>query len=190
MAFAIPLAMVATAVGAGIQAYGQYQQGQAQKASYNYQAGVGQQLAGALQTRANVEEAVGYQRSQIAGYRGAEEVSAQNVFEGAKGVSLTGPSATGIRASQIAKAQYGERTAVFDAAQAAYGQRFEASEKLAGAGLDVMAAREAGIAGDISAAGTAIGGLGKVVSMGAAPGGPFAPTAAGGSQAVSSKWYS
>src|SRR6516225_5830925 len=90
MAFAIPLAMVATAVGAGIQAYGQYQQGQAQKASYNYQAGVGQQLAGALQTRANVEEAVGYQRSQIAGYRGAEEVSAQNVFEGAKGVSLTG----------------------------------------------------------------------------------------------------
>jgi hypothetical protein len=40
MVFAAPLALAATAVGAGITAYGKYQAGQAQAASYGYEADI------------------------------------------------------------------------------------------------------------------------------------------------------
>ena len=93
MAFAIPLAMAATAVGAGVSMFGQYQAGQAQAAEYNYRQNVENQFANALDVRANALQAEGGVKQRMVGVSGAEAISAQNVFEGAKNVSLTGPAA-------------------------------------------------------------------------------------------------
>ena len=191
MAFAIPLAMAATAVGAGVSMFGQYQAGQAQAAEYNYRQNVENQFANALDVRANALQAEGGVKQRMVGVSGAEAISAQNVFEGAKNVSLTGPAAGMIRASQIGKTQYEQGVALYDAAQAAYGERFGAAERRASAGLYGMAAQEAPIAAGYEMAGTGAKAAGQILSMGAAPGGPWAPgTAVGGSGSVNSKWYS
>ena len=194
MAFAIPLAMAATAVGAGVSMAGQYQAGQAQAAEYNYRQNVENQFANALDVRANALQAEGGVKQRMVGVSGAEAISAQNVFEGAKNVSLTGPAAGMIRASQIGKTQYEQGVALYDAAQAAYGERFQAAERRAGAGLYGMAAQEAPIAADYEMAGTGAKAIGAIASMGAAPGGPWAPstaagTAIGESGSVNPKWY-
>ena len=190
MAFAIPLAMAATAVGAGVSMAGQYQAGQAQAAEYTYKQNVENQFANALDVRANALQAEGGVKQRMVGVSGAEAISAQNVFEGAKNVSLTGPAAGMIRASQIGKTQYEQGVALYDAAQAAYGERFQAAERRAGAGLYGMAAQEAPIAADYAMAGTGAKAIGAIASMGAAPGGPWASsTAAGGSGSVNPKWY-
>ena len=194
MAFAIPLAMAATAVGAGVSMFGQYQAGQAQAAEYNYRQNVENQFANALDVRANALQAEGGVKQRMVGVSGAEAISAQNVFESAKNVSLTGPAASMIRASQIGKTQYEQGVALYDAAQAAYGERFQAAERRAGAGLYGMAAQEAPIAADYAMAGTGAKAIGGILSMGAAPGGPLAPstaaaTAIGESGSVNPKWY-
>jgi len=194
MAFAIPLAMAATAVGAGVSMFGQYQAGQAQAAEYNYRQNVENQFANALDVRANALQAEGGVKQRMVGVSGAEAISAQNVFEGAKNVSLTGPAATMIRGSQIGKTQYEQGVALYDAAQAAYGERFQAAERRAGAGLYGMAAQEAPIAADYAMAGTGAKAIGAIASMGAAPGGPWASgmaadTAVGASGSVNPKWY-
>jgi hypothetical protein len=184
MAFALPLAMVATAIGAGVQAYGAYQGGQAQKAMYNYQAGVGQALGGAEMQAANVTEYAGGRAAESQGLRYGGQIARGAVGYGAGNVA--GRTVGDVRASQIALGVEAQRETMGKYAETAYGERVRGAELTAGAGLQTMAAAQAPIAGAIGAAGDIVSGFGKVAGMYAQPGGP---SVVGGSQPVSSKWY-
>jgi hypothetical protein len=187
MAFLPLLAIGATAVGAGIQAYGAYQGGQAQKAYYNYQAGVQQQLAGIARLKGARDIMAGDVEAQKYGIRTAQITGGTIARAGAGNVSTTGGSvaallqsqrATGLEEQQIARQTAGER---------AYGEYVEAAAKTASAGALGMAGQQAATAGEISAVGDVISGIGSAASMGL-QGAKFS-SIAGGSPPVSSKWY-
>ena len=175
MAFALPLAMVATAVGGGIAAYGQYQAGQAQAAAARYR---GQTLgteASTLDTWAQIQRAEAAQRVQGVGLQYRAEAGRESAMAGAR--NITGGSAAAVQASIGALGRQAGATTAFEGEKAAFQTGYEAQEKRAGAGLEYAAATQDITAGEIGAAGTAIGTVGKVASM-----------AAEGSS-VSSKWY-
>jgi hypothetical protein len=190
MAFALPLAMIATAIGTGVSAYGQYQQGQAASAAANYQAGVGNILAGALETRGATQIAEAGIPMQQAGIRGAADVGRANVRAGAGGVAIGGGSTAQVVGSIRAGSMENEKIAQYNAQQAAYQERLTASEKRAGAGLYGMAAQEDITAGEIGAVGTGLAGIGKVAGMGYEGYGTVPdPSLAGSQQSVAPKWY-
>src|SRR6516162_7861673 len=93
--------MAAAAVGGGISAFGAYQGGQAQKAYYNYQAGVQRQLAGIATQKAGRDIIAGEQEAQKYGIQTAQVLGGTTARAGAGNVALTGSTA-GVLQSQRA----------------------------------------------------------------------------------------
>jgi hypothetical protein len=190
MAFAIPLAIGAAVAGAGIQAYGTYESGQAASKEALYRQGYAQQLAGAYETRGQQMQAAGYQQAQDVGLRYGAQAARGRVFAGAGNIAGGSPAA--VTGSTLALGQLAQRTTIANAGERAYGEFLRGAEQRAGAGLYGTAAQQDVIAGDISATGDVISGVGKAASMAAAPGSPFAPAATpggGGAGSVDPKWY-
>jgi hypothetical protein len=153
--------MVATAAGAGIQAYGSYQGGQAQSKYYQYQAGVNNALAGVAQQNANWDFASGEVKAQQAGLVSRAAAGRETVSAGARNIGMGGSTAQ-VLASQHAIGAENQAVLRADAAHAAYGEEVQAAERTATAGADVFAGRTAIAAGDIGALGSIASGVGSV----------------------------
>jgi hypothetical protein len=154
--------MIATAAGAGIQAYGAYQSGQAQKAYYNYQAGVQQQLATIANLKANRDIMAGEQEAQKYGIQTAQIMGGTTARAGAGNVATGTGSTALVRSAQLGAGQEEQATARQTAGERAYGEQVEAAAKVAGAGAERVAGAQAVTAGDIGAIGSIVGGIGSV----------------------------
>lgn len=156
MAFLPVIAMAATAIGAGVTAFGQYQQGQAASAMARYQQAV------ALQN-ADYERRIGETRAMESGMQAQERLGMIRAAAGGGGLDPNVGSPQQIYESQRSVAQFGEGIIRADAARKAYALSTQAD-------IYGFSAKESAIAGDISAAGTIASGIGKVASMWLTPG--------------------
>src|SRR5215469_2279923 len=154
--------LIATAVGGGIQAYGAYAGGQAQKAYLNYQAGVQQQLAQIARLKANRDIMAGEQEAQKYGIRTAQIRGGTIASAGARNVQVSGGSTRNVLLGQLAAGQEEEATARQTAGERAYGENVEAAAKTASAGAMQVAGAQAATAGEISAAGSIVSTVGNV----------------------------
>jgi len=160
MAFAAPLMMIATAIGAGVTAYGQYQQGQATAARMGTEAQNNARLAGIALGNAQYDIASGEVKAQQAGLVGRAASGRIATFAGARNVA--GGSVSAAESSQAAITAENEAIQRADAAHAAYGEQIQASERTAQASGDIFAGRTAVMAGDIGALGSIASGAGSV----------------------------
>jgi hypothetical protein len=160
MAFAAPLMLIATAIGAGVTAYGQYQQGQATARRMGAEADVNTKLAGIALGNAQYDIASGEVKAQQAGLVGRAASGRIAAFGGARNIS--GRSLTDVQGSQAAITAENEAIQRADAAHAAYGEQVQAAEKTTAAGADIVAGRTAIAAGDVSALGSIASGAGSV----------------------------
>ena len=152
------LMMIATAVGAGVQAYGQYQAGQAQARQYGFQADVNQKLAQIAATNANYDIAAGGVKQVQAGLAGRAQAGRFAVSSGAR--NIAGGSTGAVTSSIHSLSMENQKIIAADAAHAAYGESVQAAEKTATAGAMTTAAGTAVTAGDI--VGSIVSGVGSV----------------------------
>jgi hypothetical protein len=153
--------LIGTAVGGGISAFGAYQGGQAQKAYYNYQAGVQRQLAGIATQKAGRDIMAGEQEAQKYGIQTAQVLGGTTARAGAGNVALTGSTA-GVLQSQRAAGLEEQATARQTAGERAYGEYVEAAAKTVGAGALDVAGTQAEAASKVAMAGTAVSTVGSV----------------------------
>ncbi len=154
----------ASALGGATSAYGSLQKGAADKAMYNYQAGVAQlNQKIALQNASYAQEAGGSAAYQ-SGLKTAATVAQQKVDQSASGFDVAGGSATGVRQSTTALGVYDQNLIRTNFAKKAYGFEVEAATKGAEAGADVIAGQQAKKAGDIGAVASILGTAGSVSS--------------------------
>jgi len=180
--------LAATAIGGGISAYGAYQSGQAQKAYYNYQAGVQQQLAQVARLKANRDIMAGEQEAQKYGIQTSQQVGGIRARAAAGGIGVDTGSTAEVQASQLAVGGEEQKSARQTAAERAYGENVEAAAKTASAGAMEFAGSQAATAGDISAFGDVVGTAGKMASLGLDYS-KYSSVAGGGSSSVAPKWY-
>jgi hypothetical protein len=156
--------MVATAVGGGIQAYGQYQQGQAQARLAQWK-GANDVIAAqeALQNAA-LDVTSGEQRAYTAGAQGRATIGREIVRAGAGNVAVGQGSINQVTDSALSIARNNQDRLRFDAAHAAWGEDIKAASLQSEAGAEVIAAKNAVAAGDIGAAGTVVSTIGQVAS--------------------------
>jgi hypothetical protein len=188
MAFAIPLAMIATAAGTGISMIGQAQAAKATEAQDLSQAQYRTALGNIYQTRAQQQMAAGYQRAEDVGLQYGARAARQRVFGGAG--NIAGPSLQNTIASTLALGQLSQRRTIATAGEAAFQEQLRGTEETYTAGLETRAAENVAAALPLQEAGIAASGLGKIAGMGMEASQLGGPSAVGGSQPVSSKWYS
>ncbi len=189
MAFPAVLAgvgMATSAVGAGIGAYGKYEEGQSQAAMYNYQAGVAQVNAQIAKQDANYTLQAGGVQSQEAGMRERAVIGATRAGFGASNVA--GASKNAVVSSEIEVGQQTQGIIAANAAKRAYGYEVGAASDTAQAGADQFAAETSKTAGGIGAVSSILGGIGSVSSkwlqMGPAFGGADSGTFGASSSAA------
>ena len=154
--------IAATVIGGGIQAYGAYSGGQAQKAYYQFQAGIAQQQAEIARLKATRDFSAGELEAQKYGIKTAQALGGTIAKAGAGNIGPTTGSTAAVYMSQRAAGLTEQATARQTAAERAYGENIEAAAKVASAGAMDVAGRQAAIAGDISAAGSVVSTVGSV----------------------------
>jgi len=154
--------LVATAVGGGISAFGQYSGGQAQKQYYDFLARNAMQEANIARLKAGRDVMAGEQEAQKYGIQTAQALGGTITRAGAGNIATGTGSTARVYMSQRAAGLEEQATARQTAAERAYGERVEAAGKVAGAGADVFAGARAVTAGDISAFGTMVSTVGSV----------------------------
>ncbi len=159
---AAPLAMVATAIGAGVQAYGHEELGKYQKGMYDYQAGVNTALAGAASTQAILARQSGEVEAQKAGMISAATKGKILAEAGASNIDPTTGSRAQVLRSQQAIGLENQALARSRAGQVAYGEDVQAASLTAQAGAEKVAGQQAVVAGDIGATASIVGGVASV----------------------------
>jgi hypothetical protein len=154
--------LAATVIGGGIQAYGAYSGGQAQKAYYQFQAGIANQQAQIARLKAGRDIMAGEQEAQKYGIKTAQALGGTIAKAGAGNIGATTGSTAAVYMSQRAAGLAEQATARQTAAERAYGEDIEAAAKIAGAGALGVAGTQAAAAGDISAIGTVVSTAGSV----------------------------
>ena len=192
MAFAIPLAMIANAAGTGVAMYGQAQAAKAQETMDLSQAQYRTAMGQLYENQAARETAAGYQQAQTVGLQYGARAARANL---ARAGNIAGPSLQNTIASTLALGQQAQRITIANAGERAFQEQVRGGEETYMAGQERAAAANVAAALPTEELATGLKGAGSVLSMGAAPGGPWASAAApasavGGSQPVSSKWYS
>ena len=192
MAFAIPLAMIATAAGTGISMIGQAQAAKARETMDLSQAQYRTAMGQLYENQAARETAAGFQQAQTVGLQYGARAARERVF-GAAG-NIAGPSLQNVIGSTLALGQQAQRVTIANAGERAFQEQVRGSEETFQAGQETAAAAgvEAALPGELAA--TGLKGAGSVLSMGAAPGGPWAPSTTpastvGGAAPVADKWY-
>jgi hypothetical protein len=187
MTFAIPLAMIATAAGTGITMMGQAQAAKAAETLDLSQAQYRTAMGQLYENQAARETAAGFQQAQRVGGEYGARAQRLAVF-GAAG-NIAGPSLQNTIASTLALGQQAQRVTIANAGERAFQEQVRGSEETFQAGQETAAAANVAAALPLQEAGTAISGVGRIASMGAAPGGPWAPSTVGGAPPVDPKWY-
>jgi hypothetical protein len=187
MAFAVPLAMVAAAAGTGITMIGQAQAAKATEEQDLSQAQYRTALGEIYQTRAQQQQAAGFQRAEDVGLQYGARAARARVFGGAG--NIAGPSLQNTIASTLALGQLSQRRTIATAGEAAFQEQLRGAEETYTAGLETRAAADVSRALPLQEAGTAVSGLGRIAGMGMETSQLGGPSAVGGSQPVSNKWY-
>jgi hypothetical protein len=162
---AAPIAMVATAIGSGVQAYGQKELGAYQQQMYNYQAGANTALAGAQEQTAQAIRQSGEVQAQQIGMQYRAERGRQVASTAAAGVDPFSGTARNVTQSITALGQESQALARTRAAENAYQEQLGAWGKRTEAGLETAAGKQAVVAGDIGALGSVVSGAGSVAKQ-------------------------
>jgi hypothetical protein len=150
--------------GAGVQAFGAYETGQATAAAANYQAQVAQNNAKIAAMNARQEAAAGKTRESALGMKIAQSAGGLKANLGASGINVNTGSAA---AAQEGVAKVGAMdigTERSNTAKAVYGYEVQRESDLAQAQLLQMEGSQAAEAGDIGALGTFLSGASSVGS--------------------------
>jgi len=140
MAFAAPLAIAAAVAGTGITMIGQAQAAKATEAQDLSQAQYRTALGDIYQTRAQQQQAAGFQRAEDVGLQYRARVARERVFGGAG--NIAGPSLQNTIASTLALGQLSQRRTIATAGEAAFGEQLRGTEETYTAGLDTRAAAD------------------------------------------------
>jgi hypothetical protein len=187
MAFAVPLAMIATAAGTGVAMAGQAQTAKAQETMDLSQAQYRTAMGQLYENQAARETAAGYQQAQTVGLQYGARAVRERVF-GAAG-NIAGPSLQNVIGSTLALGQQAQRVTIANAGERAFQEQVRGSEETFQAGQETAAAANVAAALPTEELATGLKGAGSVLSMGAAPGGPWAPSTVGGASQVDPvKW--
>ena len=189
MAFAVPLAMIATAAGTGVAMAGQAQAAKAQETMDLSQAQYRTAMGQLYENQAARETAAGFQQAQTVGFQYGARAARANL---ARAGNIAGPSLQNVIGSTLALGQQQQRITIANAGERAFQEQVRGSEETFQAGQETAAAANVAAALPLQEAGTALSGAGRIASMGAAPGGPWAPStpsAVGGAPPVDPKWY-
>lgn len=163
MSFAAPAALIAGGIGAGVQAYGQVEQGQAQANAANYQAEVARNNAVIANQGADYAISAGQAQSANVSRRGAANIGKIKTAQAASGVDVNSGSAAAVQEGARETNKLDTETVLNNSELQAYGYRSNATSYTAQAGLDTLQAEQAPIGADLAAAG---GFLGNASSLG------------------------
>ncbi len=153
---------IAGAAGAGVSAFGKYEEGQATKEAMAYRATVAANNAAIASRDARLDIQAGEVAATNKGLQTRAKVGSQLATQGASGVDVNSGSAPTVRA---ATAEYGMLDALTirsNSEKQAYAKEVEATSDTAQSQLDTMAGEEAGKAGALGAAGTLLSGASTV----------------------------
>jgi hypothetical protein len=184
----VSLALIGMGVaGTATSAFGSYESGQATKANDQYQAIVAQNNALIAKQNAAWDIQSGDTAATNQGLRTRAQVGTQKASQGAAGVDVNTGSAPTVRAGTEAMGMLDAMTIRSNAAKQAYSAQVQASNDTAQSQLDTSAGEQAGIAGDIGAAGGLLSGVSsaglKYAAFQQSSGSPQSP-GAGSSPAV------
>lgn len=148
-----------TLLGAGLGAYGQYEQGQAQGAAAHYQAGVQRINAAIARQNAAIAMESGNAQVGIQQQKTRATIAATKASEGASGVDVNSGSFRDVISSERALGELDAMNVRTNAVREAYGLNVRAKSEEAQATLSEFESKNAKAAGTINAATTLIGGI-------------------------------
>jgi hypothetical protein len=148
--------------GTAVNAFGQYQSGQAQSAAAAYQAAVAQNNANTARINASMESAAGETAVVNKGLQTRATVGKERAYAGASGVDTTSGSTASVRAGTQEMGMLDALTIRSNAAKKAWAQEVEATTDTNQAQLDTFESSQAKTAGDIGAAGSLLSGASTV----------------------------
>ena len=160
-----PISMGIAAVGmagAGVSAYGKYEQGQATAQSMAYQAQVAANNAKIARQNAGLDIQAGEIAATNQGLRTRALIGREKAATAAGGVDVNTGSASEVRAGSAAMGMLDALTIRSDAAKKAWSDEVGATSQEAQSKLDMMESEQAKDAGDIGAIGSLLSGASTV----------------------------
>lgn len=154
--------LAASAAGAGVSAYGAYEQGQAQRQQALYQAGVAQQNQAIANQYATSEIEKGNVLEQEKRDQTAQMISKERAGFGASGLDVNTGSPLRLQESTAVVGELDAQTIRNNAQRAAYGYEVQGMNFGANAGLLDMEASNASRFGALGALSSIIGGASSV----------------------------
>jgi hypothetical protein len=155
------VALAATAVGAGVSAYGAIENGEAQKSAANYQAQVASNNAQIANLNANAAIQTGNTQLQAAQEQASQHQGMIRAVMGAGGVDLNSGSALRNQEGEAEVDQINEATITSNAARSAWNYQNEGADYTAQSGLDTMQGEQAQSAGFMSGFSSLLSGAGQ-----------------------------
>lgn len=166
-------AVVSAVASGGVAAYGSYQQGQAQKAQYNYQAAVAQQQANLAQRNADQNSTIvaqqGAAQSQAAARKALQVQGAQTAAMAANGVAGSVTSSD-VKVDAFDTAKLDQLSIQYNTNLKQYGIQNDAQGQIFGLNTesqeDQIAGKNAEFAGNIGAASSILSTASQVAGTG------------------------
>jgi hypothetical protein len=150
------------AVGTGVGVYGAIQQGQAQKAQMDYQAGVAKNNQIIATQNATWAAQSGEAQAEGASMRNAQNIGRTRAIVGASGVNVDAGSPLKVLEAQDRLGMLDALTIKSNAARAVYGYNVAGMSYGAQSQLDTAAGKFSATAGDINAVSSIAGGASSV----------------------------
>ncbi len=174
--------MFSTFLGSLTSAFGGYEQGQSEKAMYDYQAGVARLNATIAEQNATYASDIGELQAGQYGWKAAQQLGSIKSAQASHGLDIRSGSAAQVQSSQKLVSETDMTFIRSNAAKTAYNYRNMAVQSTAQAGLDTLAGQNAASAGMLKAATSIIGGASAVSDqwLKATQVGMYGPSSGGG----------
>jgi hypothetical protein len=156
------MGMFSSFLGSLTSAFGAYEGGEAEKAMYDYQAGVARMNAQIAEQNATYASQVGELKAGEYGYQAAQQLGMIKATQGSHGLDVRSGSAAQVQSSQKLVSATEVADMRSNAARVAYSYRNMAQQDIAQAGVDTLAGQNAMTAGMIKADTSIIGGAQSV----------------------------
>lgn len=154
IAAAPALSLALGAAGAGVSAYGTYEQGQATANAASYSAEVAKNNQIVAEQNAKYAEAAGEAQATATGLKGSATAARVKTAQAASGIDVNRGSAVDVQVSQREQEQLDTETVLNNAMLQAYGYRTAGVNYGAEAGLQEAKASQAKTGGVLGAAGS------------------------------------
>lgn len=163
----IPIvAVAATVISTGVSVYGAEQSAHAQSQAANYQAAVARNNQITANSEADYATSAGESQQQSQAMATRALIGNEKAAQASSGLDVNSGSSVDVRSSAAALGTLSGLNIKSNAALKAAEYRAQAGSFGAQSALDTMTATNAGVAGNISAVGAGIGGVGSIASMG------------------------